>query len=406
MAASIEGTLAPQDAGAVPQFQHSTPAFRTFCGDRSLDALPKELDRAGATRAVIVYGPSLKDQHGAALGRVEQALGPRLAGRFEDVRQHSPVPSVEAAAAALAAAAADAVIAVGGGSAIVTARAATILLAEQQDLRALCTRRQGDGRLHSPRLLRQKLPQWVVATTPTTAYAKAGSAAHDPATGERLALFDPKTRAQGVFFDPVLALTAPPALTRASALNAFCMAVEGLQSGVDDPLATALLTHAAATLAQWLPRLSSEPESPGPRLRLMLAALLSGQGSDFAGGGLAQAISHAAGPRSQVANGVVEALLLPLAMRYNAPVTAARLGSVAQALGVTAPGEPSQAESAVAAVQDLLGRLGVPSRLRDVGITRAALPDIVEHTFNDWVITQVPRPIGPGELGTLLDAAW
>jgi alcohol dehydrogenase class IV len=405
MAASIEGTQAPEDAGVVPQFQHSTPGFRTFCGDRSLDALPKELDRAGATRAVIFYGASMK-QHADALGRVEQALGPRLAGRFEDVRQHSPVPSVEAAAAALAAAAADAVIAVGGGSAVVTARAATVLLAEQKDLRELCTRRERDGRLHSPRLLEQKLPQWVVATTPTTAYAKAGSAVRDPATGERLALFDPKTRAQGVFFDPALALTAPPALTRASALNALSMAVEGLQSGVDDPLATALLTHAVAMLAEWLPRLSSEPESPGPRLRLMLAALLSGQGSDYAGGGLAQAISHAAGPRSSAANGIVEALLLPAVMRYNAPVTATRLGSVAQALGAAAPGDSNQAERAVAAVEDLLRRLGVPSRLRDVGITRAALPEIVEHTFNDWVITQVPRPIGPSELGALLAATW
>jgi hypothetical protein len=41
----------------------------------------------------------------------------------------------------------------------------------------------------------------------------------------------------------------------------------------------------------------------------MLAALLCGQGSDYVGGGLAQALSHAAGPRSSIANGVVEALL-------------------------------------------------------------------------------------------------
>jgi alcohol dehydrogenase class IV len=302
--------------------------------------------------------------------------------------------------------AADAVIAVGGGSAIVTARAATILLAEQKDLRELCTRRQEDGRLHSPRLVKPKLPQWVVATTPTTAYAKAGSAVRDTVTGERLALFDPKTRAQGVFFDPVLALTAPSSLTRAAALNAFCMAVEGLQSSVDDPLATALLAHAARMMAEWLPRLAGEPEAADPRLRMMIAALLSGQGSDYTGGGLAQAVSHAAGPRSSAPNGVVEALLLPVVMRYNAPVTAARLGLVGQALGASDGADGDGAERAVRAVEDLLRRLGAPSRLRDIGIAREAIPDIVKHTLDDWVITQIPRPISAEELGALLDATW
>jgi hypothetical protein len=38
-----------------------------------------------------------------------------------------------------------------------------------------------------------------------------------------------------------------------------------------------------------------------------------------------KAVSHAAGPRSTASNGEVEALLLPAVMRYDAPVTAARL---------------------------------------------------------------------------------
>ena len=57
----------------------------------------------------------------------------------------------------------------------------------------------------------------------------------------------------------------------------------------------------------------------------MLAALLCGQGSDYVGGGLAQALSYAAGPRSSVANGVVEALLVPHTMRF----TGCRVGDPA-----------------------------------------------------------------------------
>ena len=68
----------------------------------------------------------------------------------------------------------------------------------------------------------------------------------DTARGQRLALFDPKTRAAALFIHPSLALTAPPALTTGAAVNAFCMAVQGIESRSRDPLADALLTACVA----------------------------------------------------------------------------------------------------------------------------------------------------------------
>jgi alcohol dehydrogenase class IV len=388
-----------------PRFQHATPAFRTFCGADALAALPKELDRLGASRAVVVCAPWVRD-HPHVLAPIEKALGARLAGRFDGVEDHSPVPVVEEARRSLEHARADAVIAVGGGSAIVTARAATILLAERRPVRDLCTRREPDGRLASPRLAAPKIPNWVVPTTPITAYAKAGSAVRDPETGERLALFDPKTRAQGVFLDPALALTAPVGLASSAALNAFAMAVESLQACPDDPLAEALLVHALQVLVQWLPRLHGTPDEAEPRLRLMLAALLCGQGSDYVGGGLAQALSHAAGPRSSASNGVVEALLLPHTMRFNAPVTGPGLVRIAEALDARSAAGPAAEKRAITAVEGFLASLEVPARLRDVGVTRAALADVARHTLDDWAITRVPRRVDRPDLDELLDTAW
>ena len=389
-----------------PSFQHATPGFRTFCGPDALAALSGQLDRLSVKRAVVFCSPSIERHHGQELARVEAALGGRRAARYAGVEPHSPLPAIEAAGRFLAEARADAVIAVGGGSAIVTARAASIVLAEKRDVRELCTRREADGTLTSPRLLAPKLPQWIAPTTPTTAYAKAGCAIRDPATGERLALFDPKTRAQGIFVDPGLALTAPVALTRGAALNALCMAVGGLQSTVDDPLAEAVLTHALRTLAEWLPRLSSAPEEAEPRVRLMLGALLSGQGSDYVGGGMAQALAHAAGPLSSTSNGVVEAILLPHTMRFNAPVTASRLANIGEILGAPSPTGSSPEEAAVAEIERLLRDAEVPRRLRDVGIDRNSLSEISAHTLDDWTLTTAPRRPGGDDLEELLHAAW
>ncbi|MFJ8026874.1 iron-containing alcohol dehydrogenase family protein [Streptomyces sp. NPDC096311] len=382
-------------------FRHVSPAFRTFCGEDALAALPRELARVGARRAVVVCGPSIV-KHTHALSRVHDALGEHLVGQFDGVAEHSPLPVVERARQFLADHDADAVIAVGGGSSVVTARAASILLAEGRDVRRLCTRRDADGKLVSPRLTAPKLPQWVVPSTPTTAYAKAGSAVRDPETGERLALYDPKTRAQGILLDPEMALTAPSRLTWSAALNVFAMAVEGLQSRPIDPLADAQLAHALRTVIAWLPHLHTDPESARPRLHLMLAALMSGQGSDHSGGGLAQALSHAVGPRSAAANGVVEALLLPHAMRFNAGVIGHRLAMLADILGLPDRG----AQAVIAKIERLLEVFEVPARLRDLGVREKDLTEAADHALEDWAITSGPRVPDRIDVLALLTNAW
>ena len=382
------------------RIRHVAPAFRTFCGEGALESLPRELARVGARRAAIICIPAVA-AHAEAMGRVHEVLGERFVGQFDGVEEHSPLPSVERARDFLAAHEADAVIAIGGGSSVVTARAATILLGEGKGVRDLCTRREG-GRLVSPRLAAPKLPQWVVPSSPTTAYAKAGAAVRDPETEERLALYDPKARAQGVVLDPQMALTAPPRLSWSAALNIFSMAVEGLQSRRVDPLADAQLAHAVRTVVRWLPRVAKDPELAAPRLQLMLAAIMSGQGSDHTGGGLAQALSHAIGPRSSAPNGVVEALLLPHAMRFNASVVPGRIEALGEYLGLT----DADPEAVVAEVERLLDVFEAPRRLQDIGVEQTALGDAVSHAMDDWAITAGPRPPEERDVRELINGAW
>jgi alcohol dehydrogenase class IV len=382
--------------------RHVAPAFRTYAGARSLAALGKELARTGAERVVVVCGASMVRQ-GDVLAEAEDTMGGRLADRFTGAQEGSPVPAVEAAAALLRDVDADAVVAVGGGSAIVTARAASILAAEGRPVRELCTRRE-DGKLVSPRLAAPKIAQWIVPTTPTTAYAKAGAAVRDLDTGERLALFDPKARAAGVFLHPAAAATAPPHLVRASALNAFAMCVDGLQSSADDPFAEAQMRQALRMIQEWLPRLDDGGGvvDGDVGVRLMLAALLAGQASDYVGTGLAQPISHALGPHATVGNGVVEAIMLPHVMRYNEGHTDAGQAAVAETL---TPGGPTDPASARAAVLEFLKSIGVPDGLAAAGVGRRELQAAIDHILDDWAATTVPRPAEGGALNDLLHAA-
>jgi len=380
-------------------FQHLAPPLRLYQGAESLLQLPRELDRLGCRRAVLFCGASVA--RGSVLPLIQGALAERCAGVFHGVRAHSPLDAVQAGAQALVQHGADAVVAVGGGSAIVTARAATIVAAEQRSVSELCTRRTVDGRFDSPRLPAAKLPQFVVLTTPTTACVKAGSAVLEPQARQRLALFDPKTRAQAIFIHPELALSAPPRLAQTASLNTLAMAVEGLESPTGDPLAEGMLLQALRLLVRRLPELQSRPEDAGVRADLMLAAVLCGQGTDHAGGGIAAVLGHALGAQYGGENGLLQAILLPHTMRFNAPATAGRSERVAEALGRGGSGP----DAAIGAVEALLATVMLPRRLREVGVPED-LADVARVAMNDWFVQRNPRPVTQQDLLDVLRAAW
>lgn len=387
-------------------FRHIVPALRLFHGTDSLAMLGKELERAGSRRAVIFCGASLA-REGMA-DRIRAATGDRCAGVFTGVKAHSPLPAVETAAAELEHLNADSVIALGGGSAIVTARVASILLAERGDARTLCTSRGEDGKLRSPKLLAPKLPQFVIPTTPTTATLKVGSAVLDPVEGKRLALFDPKTRAQAVFIHPELLATPPRDLIVSAGLNTLAMALEGLMSRSGDPFSDALLMHAARLLRQRLPEAggSNEGDDPAVRADLMFASLLCGHGTDYTGAGIAIPLGHAISARFHIDNGLTNAIVLPHVVRFNAEAAGEGLQKLVDAFGLNADLR-APAVVVVDAIQSMFDALGIPKRLRDIGVTCESLPHLAAISMEDWFVRDNPRRVrDAGELEQVLENAW
>ena len=385
-------------------FQHVIPSLRVFQGPDSLRSLGRELERLEKRRALIFCGASLVRQ-GSLLSLVQSELGDRCAGVFERVSAHSPLVTVETAAAQLDRVRADVVIALGGGSAVVTARAASILLAEKMDAKSLATFMDERGELRSPRLLAPKLTQIIIPTTPTTAMVKAGSAVLDSMTGKRLALFDPKTRAQCIFIHPEAVNSAPRELILSASLNVCAMAIEGLMSRSGDSLADGLLMHALRLLALQLPD-HRWHEDPAVRAELILAAILCGQGTDYTSAGITTVLGHAIGTRAHMQNGIGNAIVLPHVLRFNADAAEAGLLKVAVALGLH-PSDTEPVGVVVSWLESLLRRLGVPRRLRDAGVAREALPEIAADSMGDWFLRGNPRLVrNVSELELILDQAW
>ncbi len=313
--------------------------------------------------------------------------------------------SVQDAADLLTRLQADAVIAVGGGSSIVTARAATILSAEKKPVHALCTTFDEGGKAISPKLLAPKLPQLIIPTTPTTAIVKAGTAVFDAASGSRLAMFDPKTRAQAVFIDPQMILSAPRGLVASACINTMSMAIEGLSSRTGNPLADSLLMHVLRLCAMHLPQ-TGRHDDPAVRGELVMAAVMCGQGTDHTAAGVTTVLGHAIGARFEKENGLVNAIVLPHVLRFNGGSNAAGLAKIAAAFGLQASPE-AQVEAVVAVVQSIFAALGIPTRLRELDVPFEELPEVAALAMKDWFLKGNPRPVKSAEeLQRILEEAW
>jgi alcohol dehydrogenase len=191
----------------------------------------------------------------------------------------------------------------------------------------------------------------------------------------------------------------PVDLVREAALNTLSTAVEALESSKCDPVSEAMLMHALRLVARNLDRIDADDIAG--REYLAVAAVLCGRGTDQSGGGLSSVLAHAIGHRAHVSNGIVNAIVLPHTMRFNAPATELTTARIADSLHY------GQAGSAADVLESLLEQLPIPHRLREIGIPEAELDAIAQAAMGDFFVSRSPRRVqGVEELRAILAAAW
>ena len=80
---------------------------------------------------------------------------------------------------------------------------------------------------------------------------------------------------------------------------------------------------------------------------------------------------------------------------------------IAETLSLTAKEADDAAAAVINRIKELISEVGLPTRLRDVGIPRSALRATAESVMQDRSLVNNPKPINALEdvLG-VLEAAW
>ena len=358
-----------------------TQLERVVFGAGSVARLGDELDRLGASRAVVVTGRTL----GASplLERVTGALGGRCAQVFAGARQHVPASAAADLARVLAAAGADCLVSFGGGSPIDAAKAA----------------------LH---VSGRTLPHVAIPTTLSAGEFTAVAGITDDESRVKHAVVDPRFAPRVVVLDPSLTAETPGWLWAASGMRAVDHAVETLYSSYQHPVSGSQAATALALLAAHLVP-SLDAARLDDRLQCQTAAWMSVQGIAYAGLGLSHALGHQIGPRWNVAHGITSCITLPHAMRAIAGQRPDLFVGIAAALRVPFDSaHPAPAAAACAdAVAALVARLDLPSQLSAVGVPREELASVAAVVHE--VMSHHPRvghAVTRDEIHAVLAAAF
>jgi alcohol dehydrogenase len=345
-----------------------------------------EVDRLGRARAVVVTDPVLAAKTDL-VERVRKALGARHAGTFSEVESDSGVHVVDKGAAFARDRGADCLVSVGGGSVIDTAKGMAILLREGGALRDY----EGFQRLSRP-----QTPHVVVPTTAGTGSEVTYVAVIKDHERRRKLLFgDHHIIPDTAILDPRMTEKLPPGLTAATGMDALSHCVEAIHSQQAEPLADALALHGLRLVAEHLPRCVADGSDLLARGMMLQAATLGGAAFSNAQVGIVHAIAHTVGARHGVHHGTANAIALAACIRFNNDACADRYAPVAAALGVDTRGMSAEAAgfAAADAIDGLNARIGLPRRLRDVGVPEDDLGEIAEGALSDGAIVYNPKPV-------------
>jgi alcohol dehydrogenase len=359
-------------------FVHRTPAAKVVFRAGALDDLPKELALLGVRRPMLLSGK--RTAASPVFERVLRIVDSALA--VTGVPEHSAVDLVEELARKARQADIDGFVAVGGGSASDTAKAVALLLAEGGRLADHASRFTPPDRLVIPELRRPKLP---IAAVPCTASAaevtpSLGIRAQD---GTKLLFTDVQLASRLIVIDPAANVSVPARLMLSTGMNGLAHCVEGLYSRIQTPITLALARDGIERFLQALPAVARAPDSVEHRGALLVAAHLSGQVLLNARTCLHHAICHVLGASTGISHGDANCVMLPLVARFN--------------------GEEDLSEK----ILSLREALGVPTRLRDLGVKREALAGVAAHVMHERGVYFNPRTVrGPEEVLELLERAW
>lgn len=385
-------------------------AVQIVFGQNAVAQLGDIAARLKAKKALIVTDPILEKA-----GLLERVRRP-LADAGLNVAAFTggePEPSMRAGLACYDMAKSfqpDVLVGLGGGSNMDLAKLAAVLLRHGGAPRDYV----GDDKIPGPIFPLINVP----TTAGTGSEVSAATVVTDTENHIKVGILSNYLRSTAAVVDPLMTLSCPPKVTADSGIDALTHAIEAY-TAVDNadfplpagertvyqgkhPMGDMCAEKAIRLVGKFLRRAVHDGKDIEAREGMALAALLAGLAFSNVGVALVHAMEYPVGGAVHCSHGAGNGLLLPYVMRFNLSAKPRAFAEVAALLG-----EDAVPEKAVTAVEKLRNDIGVPGKLRDIGVKQEQLRTLAEKAFGIKRILRVnPRSVTVEDIEGIFNAAF
>lgn len=194
--------------------------------------------------------------------------------------------------------------------------------------------------------------------------------------------------------DPALMEGMPPGLTANTGMDALSHAIEAYVSTAATPLTDPGALQAIQLVTKSLINAYKDGHDRGARADMTYAEFLAGMAFNNASLGYIHAMSHQIGGMyHNLAHGLINAVLMPYVVAYNAETVPDRFVDIAIAMGLS-PTERSPAKAVdyvLTQLRSLNQQLNIPLKLSDLGVKESDIPYMATNALQDPCALTNPR---------------
>ena len=420
--------------------QYNFPTTIRF-GAGVIGELPDHLRSVGLQRPLLVTDPVV-EQLGffCDLRKKLEARGLSVEV-FSDIHKNPVKSDVEKGGAAFLGTGRDSIIGIGGGAAMDVARAVALRVHHHRDLFDY------DDLIGGDVYVTEEVPYFVTVPTTSGTGSEVGRSAiiSEDDTHRKRILFSPKLLAKMVYADPLLTMELPPFVTAATGMDALTHNMEAYLAKNWHPMAEGIALEGIRLIHRSIVRATNQPDLESRSL--MMIGSLMGAVAFQKGLGVVHSLAHPMSSLLDTHHGLANAVNLPYGMRFNIEGFEDKFRVIAQAMelpvdggqgtraaverwagrgadpgggpggdsgggvgsGGLATGDIAVGRAAGEAVVERLFELnqwlGLPTKLRDVGVREEHLAPLADLAIADFAHPNNPKPVSRDDFFKLYSEA-
>ena len=361
----------------------------------SLKKISEVLKAHGIKKPLICTDPGL-----ASVGmtdKIRNLLSNELSPTFYEETPANPTEkAVDEALEAYKTNDCDGVIGFGGGSSMDLGKAVALMANHEGNVIDYSLNEGGFTKI------KKTVPMIAIPTTSGTGSEVSVGSVIIMNDGRKLILASEHLRPDAAICDPELTVGLPPILTAGAGMDALTHCIEAIMSPINDPPAEAVGLDGIEKIVcdESLINACKDGQDLDARWNMMMAST-EGAMAFSKGLGAVHSMSHAIGANQELRlhHGTLNGVILPTVIRFNKDHVGNKLPRILKAMG------KSESADLADEIEKFNEKIGLPSGLKEMGVTEEMIPELVEHSITDPSNVTTPKLPSPEEWEQLfLDA--